>query len=106
MPRRSRGGLTTKIYIVVDGHGSRSGSVDPRQAHGSQIADVLLDHLGPHTIVLADKADDGHRIRELIRHAVSRITAPSFTAGLKKLSNLTKFSLAPPADRAIVSDHG
>ena len=31
------------------------------------MADTLLDHLGPHTIVLADKAYDADRIRELIQ---------------------------------------
>jgi transposase len=37
------------------------------QAHDGQIADRLLDHLGPRTIVLADKAYDADRIRELIQ---------------------------------------
>ena len=37
------------------------------QAHDGQIADALLDHLGPRTIVLADKAYDADRIRELIQ---------------------------------------
>ena len=31
------------------------------------MADTLLDHLGPRTIVLADKAYDADRIRELIQ---------------------------------------
>lgn len=33
-----------------------------------QIADAPLDHLGPHAIVLADKAYDADRIRELIQN--------------------------------------
>ena len=37
------------------------------QAHDGQIADTLLDHLGPRTIVLADKAYDADRIRDLIQ---------------------------------------
>ena len=37
------------------------------QAHDGQIADMLLDHLGPRTIVLADKAYDADRVRELIQ---------------------------------------
>ncbi|MDQ1159208.1 transposase [Sphingomonas sp. SORGH_AS 950] len=37
------------------------------QTHDGQIADTLLDHLGPRTIVLADKAYDADRIRELIQ---------------------------------------
>ncbi len=34
--------------------------------HDGQIADMLLDHLGPRTIVLADKAYDADRIRSMI----------------------------------------
>jgi len=37
------------------------------QAHDGQIADTLLDPLGPRTIVLADKAYDADRIRKLIQ---------------------------------------
>jgi len=64
---RSRGGLTTKIHAVVDAQGLpiRLG-LTGGQAHDGQIADTLLDHLGPRTIVLADKAYDADRIRELI----------------------------------------
>ena len=37
------------------------------QAHDGQIAEALLDHLGPQTIVLADKAYDADRIRSMIK---------------------------------------
>jgi transposase len=37
------------------------------QTHDGQLADTLLDHLGPRTIVLADKAYNADRIRELIQ---------------------------------------
>jgi transposase len=65
---RSCGGLTTKIHVVVDAQGLpiRLG-LTAGQAHDGQIADALLDHLGPRTIVLADKAYDADRIRELIQ---------------------------------------
>jgi transposase len=65
---RSRGGLTTKIHVVVDAQGLaiRFG-LTAGQAHDGQIADTLLGHLGPHTIVLADKGYDADRIRELIQ---------------------------------------
>ena len=65
---RSRGGLTTKIHVVVDAQGLpiRLG-LTAGQAHDGQIADTLLDHLVPRTIVLADKAYDADRIRELIQ---------------------------------------
>jgi transposase len=64
---RSRGGLTTKIHVVVDAQGLpiRLG-LTAGQTHDGQIADQLLNHLGPHTIVLADKAYDADRIRALI----------------------------------------
>ncbi len=65
---RSRGGLTTKIHVVVDAQGLpiRLG-LTAGQTHDGQIADTLLNHLGPRTIVLADKAYDADRIRELIQ---------------------------------------
>ncbi len=37
------------------------------QTHDGQIADRLLDHLGPRTILLADKPYDADHIRELIQ---------------------------------------
>ena len=47
------------------------------QAHDGQIADTLLDHLGPRTIVLADKAYDADRIRDLIQGATPTIPPKS-----------------------------
>jgi transposase len=48
------GGLTTKIHVVLDARGLpiRLG-LTAGQAHDGQIADTLLDHLVPRTIVLA-----------------------------------------------------
>ena len=45
---RSRGGLTTKIHVVVDAQGLpiRLG-LTAGQTHDGQIADALLDHIGP-----------------------------------------------------------
>jgi transposase len=65
---RSRGGLTTKIHVVVDARGLpiRLG-LTAGQTHNGQIADTLLNRLRPRTIVLADKAYDADRIRELIQ---------------------------------------
>ena len=65
---RSRGGLTTKIHVVVDAQGLpiRLG-LTAGQRHDGQVVDTLLDHLSPRTIVLADKAYDADRIRELIQ---------------------------------------
>jgi len=66
---RSRGGLTTKIHVVVDAQGLpiRLG-LTAGQIHDGQIVDTPLDHLDPRTIVLADKAYDADRIRELIHN--------------------------------------
>ena len=57
-----------KIHNVVDAQGLpiRLG-LTAGQMHDGQIADALLDHLGLRTIVLADKAYDADRIRELIQ---------------------------------------
>jgi transposase len=65
---RSRGGLTTKIHVVVDAQGLpiRLG-LTAGQTHDVQIAARLLDHLGPRTIALAHKAYDADYIRELIQ---------------------------------------
>jgi transposase len=65
---RSRGGLTTKIHVFVDAQELpiRLG-LTAEQTHDGQTADLLLNHLGPRTIVLADKAYDADRIRELIQ---------------------------------------
>jgi len=43
-----------------------------RQEHDGQAADHLLDHDGPGTIVLADKAYDTDRIRVFLRVKISR----------------------------------
>ena len=53
----------TKIHAVVDAQGLppiRLG-LTTGQAHNGQIAETLLNQLGPHTIVLADKAYDADR---------------------------------------------
>lgn len=49
---RSRGGLATKIHVVVDAQGLpiRFG-LTAGQTHDGQVADRPLDHLGPRTIV-------------------------------------------------------
>jgi transposase len=63
----SRGGLTTKADAVVDAQGLQIRlSLTGGQAHDGKVTDKLLDHLGPRTIVLADKAYDADLIRSLI----------------------------------------
>ncbi len=74
---RSRGGPTTKIHVVVDAQGLpiRLG-LTAGQAHDGKVADRLLDDLGPRTIVLADKAYDADRIRELIQNQGATLNIP------------------------------
>jgi transposase len=86
---RSRGGLTTKIHAVVDAQGLpiRLG-LTAGQAHDGKVADELLNHLGPHMIVLADKAYDADRIRTLIEEqgATPNIPAKSNRKGRPRFS--------------------
>jgi transposase len=64
---RSRGGLTTKIHVVVDAQGlPMKLCLTAGQTHDGQVTEYLLDGLEPRTIVLADKAYDADRIRTLI----------------------------------------
>jgi transposase len=98
---RSRGGLTTKIHVVVDAKGLpiRLG-LTAGQTHDGQIADALLNHLGPRAIVLANKAYDADRIRELIQEqgATSNIP-PKGQPALEALLQQTSLPRAQP-DRA------
>ena len=100
---RSRGGLTTKIHVVVDAQGLpiRLG-LTAGQAHDGQIADTLLDHLGPRTIVLADKAYDADRIRELIQdQGATPNIPPKSNRQLEALLQQTALPRAQP-DRALL----
>ena len=64
---RSRGGLTTKIHLVVDAAGLPIRyDLSPGQAHDSTAAGALLADLPPDSFLLADKAYDAEWIRELI----------------------------------------
>ncbi len=64
---RSRGGLTTKIHALVDGHGLPVRlALTPGQAHDGHGAAVPLNDLPEKAVVLADKAYDADRIRDRI----------------------------------------
>ncbi|WP_134495503.1 IS5 family transposase [Microvirga pakistanensis] len=95
---RSHGGLMTKIHVVIDAQGLpiRLG-LTSEQAHDVQIADTPLDPRGPSTIVLAGKAYDVERIRELIQEQgatpnippnSSRCWKPCFSKRLYRERNL------------------
>ena len=73
---RSRGGLTTKIHARVDGQGRPIQLViTPGQAHDLTATDALLADLKRGTVVIADKAYDADRLRQLLkaRGAVANI---------------------------------
>ena len=64
---RSRGGLTTKIHVLVDARGLPFRfELTPGQEHDSQAAAGLLDGLWPNSFVLGDKAYDADWIRRQI----------------------------------------
>ena len=70
-------GLTTKIHVVVAAQGLpiRLG-LTAGQTHDRQIADALLNHLGPRTVVLADKAYGADRIRAPIQDQAATPNIP------------------------------
>lgn len=62
---RSRGGLSTKIHVLVDAEGRPIHiTLTPGQAHDGTATDALLKDLKPGAILLADKAYDSNAIRQ------------------------------------------
>jgi transposase len=74
---RSRGGLTSKVHVVVDANGLpvRLG-LTPGEAHDNRLCSVLLAELRPQTIVLADRGYDADWIRQFIRELGARANIP------------------------------
>ena len=64
---RSRGGLTSKLHVVVDGKGRplRLG-ITAGQTHDNRLCSALLTGLAPRTMVLADRGYDAGWIRALV----------------------------------------
>ena len=64
---RSRGGLTSKLHVVVDANGLpvRLG-ITPGEAHDNRLCSTLLTGLRPRTMVLADRGYDADWIRALV----------------------------------------
>jgi transposase len=63
----ARGGLTSKLHVVVDGKGLplRLG-ITAGQAHDNRLCSTLLSGLTPRTTVLADRGYDASWIRALV----------------------------------------
>ena len=63
---RSRGGLTTKIHVLVDAEGRPARmAFAAGQAHDAPVAQTLLADLAPRAILIADRAYDTNTIRDL-----------------------------------------
>ena len=64
---RSRGGLSTKIHVVVDGNGLPVQlGLTPGEAHDNRLCSILLGGLRPHAMLLADRGYDADWIRVLV----------------------------------------
>ena len=62
---RSRGGLTTKIHVLVDANGLPVAlELSEGQAHDGKSAKNLLARLEPGQILLADRAYDSDALRQ------------------------------------------
>ena len=97
---RSRGGLTTKIHVVVDGNGLPiTIKLTPGQAHDGRSAADMLDTVGSNQILLADQAYDSnalHRAMEAkgaianIKPMPNRRYPPYFSTYLYRQRNLVE----------------
>jgi transposase len=94
---RSRGGLTTKIHAVVDGHGLPiSIKLTEGQAHDGKSGEDMLTALPSDGILLADRGYDSDALRAQIteqgayaniRPLDNRVDKPAFSPRVYKLRN-------------------
>jgi transposase len=94
---RSRGGLTTKIHALVDGHGLPIAlKLTEGQAHDGRIGAEMLEALPDKCIVLADRGYDSDALRAQIaaqgayaniRPLDNRKHLPAFSARVYRLRN-------------------
>ena len=70
---RSRGGLTSKIHVVVDGNGLPVQlGLTAGQAHDNRLCSVLLRYLPRRARLLADRGYDADWIRDIC-HRTGRV---------------------------------
>jgi transposase len=94
---RSRGGLTTKIHLLVDANGLPVKlKLSPGQAHDGKSAGDMLGDIGHGQILLADAAYDSDALRHSLAcrgaHAnvkpmPRRLNVPAFSRSLYRLRN-------------------
>jgi len=97
---RSRGGLTTKIYALVDATGLPiSLKLTEGQAHDGKSAADMLEGLGEGQILLADRGYDSDALRAAlnerrawgnIKPMPGRVNIPPFSAFLYRYRNLVE----------------
>lgn len=97
---RSRGGLTTKIHVVVDANGNPvSLKLTEGQAHDGRSATDMLDTIGEGQILLADRAYDSDALRTVmtnrgawanVKPMPHRVNIPAFSPWLYRYRNLVE----------------
>jgi transposase len=97
---RSRGGLTTKIYALVDALGLPIGlKLTEGQADDGRSADDMLDGLGEGCVLLADRAYDSDAMRNTlaargawacVKPMPNRKRVPAFSPFLYRYRNLVE----------------
>jgi transposase len=97
---RSRGGLTTKVHVLVDANGLPIAlKLTAGQAHDGRSAADMLDTLGDGDVLLADRAYDSDALRiEMaargawanIKPMQNRKQQPAFNAFLYRYRNLVE----------------
>ncbi len=97
---RSRGGLTTKIHVVVDNNGLPiTIKLTPGQAHDGRSAADMLDSVGANQILLADRAYDSNALQGAmdergalanIKPMPDRLNPPYFNTYLYRRRNLVE----------------
>ncbi len=97
---RSRGGLTTKIHVLVDACGLPIVlKLTEGQAHDGRSAEDMLDSLREGSVLLADSAYDSNKLRDTleargvwanVKPMSHRLDPPKFSKRLYRERNLVE----------------
>ncbi len=97
---RSRGGLTTKIHVLVDARGLPiTLKLTEGQAHDGRSAEDMFDTVRAGTVLLADRAYDSNKLRATlhargawanIKPMPHRLKPPRFSKRLYRERNLVE----------------
>ena len=97
---RSRGGLTTKVHVLVDANGNPIAlKLTEGQAHDGRSARDMLDGLGAGQILLGDRAYDSDALRNRltergawanVKPMPNRVNIPAFSSFLYRYRNLVE----------------